>query len=112
MTAVKPIPLSFLPATHAPSGMKVDEVDFSSAAGHRPFSASRFSVPPGATSELDQHDVAEMWMVAHGKGEVLSGDQKIEVGSGDLILLPGQVPHRLHNTGPDSIEVFSVWWNA
>ncbi|MBV2153291.1 cupin domain-containing protein [Kitasatospora sp. SUK 42] len=109
-TTPAPVILSFLPGEHSPSGMVVHEVTERPDLAQRPFSASRFTVPPGATSELDQHEVAELWMVAAGCGTVHSEERRLDIGAGDVVLLPSRAPHRLENTGSQPVEVFSVWW--
>jgi mannose-6-phosphate isomerase-like protein (cupin superfamily) len=75
-----------------------------------PFEASRFQVPPGATSERDQHDVAELWMVRSGHGTVNSDGATLTVGPGDMVYFAGRVPHQITNTGSDDLRLFSVWW--
>jgi mannose-6-phosphate isomerase-like protein (cupin superfamily) len=77
-----------------------------------PFKAARFEVPPGRTSELDVHDVAELWMVSAGTGMVRSGDSTLEVGPGAMVYFAGRVPHQVTNTGTGQLRVFSVWWNG
>ncbi|MFG2000954.1 cupin domain-containing protein [Spirillospora sp. NPDC048911] len=90
------------------SGMVIEEA----AVGEWPFKASRFEVPPGRTSELDLHDVAELWMVRSGTGTVVSGDARMDVGPGEMVYLASRVPHQITNTGEDRLRLFSVWWAA
>ena len=93
------------------SGMVVEEVDQATpgSAGW-PFQAARFEVPPGATSERDQHDVAELWLVRAGQGTVDSDGATMAVSPGDMVYFAGRVPHRITNTGSGQLRLFSVWW--
>ncbi len=75
-----------------------------------PFKASRWRLDPGAWSNWDQHEVLEIWMVSAGTGSVWREDRETSVGPGDVVLMPSQVRHRLHNTGPVPMSLFSVWW--
>ena len=95
------------------SGMVIEEVDAAvPAVAGWPFEASRFEVPPGATSERDEHDVAELWMVRSGRGTVDSDGTTLSVGPGDMVYFASRVPHRVTNTGTDKLRLFSVWWQA
>ncbi|MFI9158801.1 cupin domain-containing protein [Kitasatospora aureofaciens] len=97
-----------------PSGMVVEEVaggPGTPLAGW-PFEASRFTVPPGATSELDRHRVSEVWMVRAGTGTVRSEDRSIELAAGDCVYFPSFVPHQVTNSGDGPLEVFSLWWSG
>ncbi|MFD5146107.1 cupin domain-containing protein [Streptomyces sp. NPDC058401] len=95
-----------------PSGMVVEEVAALPGPGRPdwPFKASRFLVPPGATSEPDHHEVAELWMVRAGTGIVLSEDKKTEIGPGDSVFFPPWTHHHVVSTGAGPLEVFSLWW--
>jgi mannose-6-phosphate isomerase-like protein (cupin superfamily) len=96
------------------SGMVMEEVAKESTAGAErwPFQAARFDVPPGATTELDIHDVAELWMVRAGHGTVRSGSTTMRIGPGEMVYFAGRVPHQVTNTGADPMSLFSVWWNG
>lgn len=90
-------------------GICFAEVDGRSVA---PFRASRWSVRPGEWSNWDRHDVLEIWMVAAGTGSVWREEHETIVGPGDVVFMPRQVAHRLHNTGSATMSLFSVWWPA
>jgi mannose-6-phosphate isomerase-like protein (cupin superfamily) len=91
------------------SGMVMEEV----AAPERwPFTAGRFEVPPGATTELDVHDVVELWMVRSGTGAVVSGDTTMDVAPGAMVYFASRVPHQITNTGTDQLRLFTVWWRG
>lgn len=92
------------------SGMVLEEA--APAAEHWPFTAARFEVPPGATSELDVHDVVELWMVRSGTGTVVSGDTTMDLAPGAMVYFATRVPHQVTNTGTDQLRLFSVWWQG
>lgn len=93
------------------SGMVIEEVDpAATGAPAWPFEASRFEVPPGATTERDVHDVSELWLVRTGTGTVTSDGSTVDVGPGDMVFFAGRVPHQITNPGPERLRLFSVWW--
>ncbi|WP_219469022.1 cupin domain-containing protein [Nonomuraea rhizosphaerae] len=75
-----------------------------------PFSSSLFTVPQGAITDPDQHEVVEMWFIHRGAGTLLSGGEELPVKAGDTVLLRSQVPHQVRNTGTELLEVLSIWW--
>lgn len=75
-----------------------------------PFEASRWGLDPGERTSWDQHQVLEVWLVAAGAGSVWRGEEQTPVGPGDVVLMPSQVRHRLHNTGTSRMSLFSIWW--
>ncbi|HEY7482843.1 MAG TPA: cupin domain-containing protein [Streptosporangiaceae bacterium] len=96
------------------SGMVIEEVsgDATPSPAGWPFKASRFEVPPGSTTELDVHDVVELWMVRAGRGTVASGTDVFDVGAGEMVFFPSRVSHQITNTGTDVLRLFSVWWKG
>jgi mannose-6-phosphate isomerase-like protein (cupin superfamily) len=95
-----------------PSGMVIEEAitEPGTFSASWPFECSRFTVPPGATSEIDQHEVAEVWMVRSGTGTIQSLDASLDVSAGESVFFPPWIPHQVTNTGSRELEVFSVWW--
>ncbi|MFD0352156.1 cupin domain-containing protein [Streptomyces sp. NPDC127110] len=106
-----PVKVGFGPAENMP-GMAVEYMSFGpeGQAVPPPFKGSRFLVPPGATSEPDEHAVAEIWLVRSGTGTVLSAGSRTHIGPGDALYYPPWVPHQVTSTGEDPLEVFSLWW--
>lgn len=110
----QPAHIEYQPPERYDSGMVVEEVAASATPGAQrwPFTAARFEVPPGATTELDVHDVAELWMVRSGSGTVISGDTTMDVTAGAMVHFASRVPHQVTNTGTEQLRVFSVWWQG
>jgi mannose-6-phosphate isomerase-like protein (cupin superfamily) len=76
-----------------------------------PVSAARFVVEPGATTDLDVHEVVEVWTVMSGSGTLLSADRRMRISTGDSTFFASNVPHQLVNDGDMPVEVFSIWWS-
>lgn len=105
----EPVPVEYeAPAAYG-VGMVVEKV---AGAPGWPFAASRFEVPPGATSDVDQHDEPELWLVREGTGTITSGETTVSVGPGAMVHFPSRVPHRVTNTGSGPLLAFSVWWDG
>lgn len=107
----QPARIEFQTPEHYDSGMVIEEAG-PPAAAPWPFTAARFEVPPGATSELDVHDVVELWMVRTGTGTVVSGDTTVPIAPGSMVYFASRVPHQVTNTGTDRLRLFSVWWRG
>lgn len=75
-----------------------------------PFKASWWTVPAGASSPVESHDVHELWLVAAGRGSMTYGDERLAVRSGDVVYVTPGRPHEVESLGPEPLEVFSVWW--
>jgi mannose-6-phosphate isomerase-like protein (cupin superfamily) len=107
MTSVLPVEQLKVTPSGPVEGFRFPEIGGRPSA---PFKASRWRLDPGEWSNWDQHEVLEIWMVATGTGSVWREEQETAVGPGDVVLMPSQVRHRLHNTGTVPITLFSVWW--
>ena len=106
----QPRRIAYRPPERYDRGMVIEEAAPAAPDERWPFKTARFEVPPGRTSELDVHDVAELWMVRTGTGTVASGETRLEVGPGEMVYFAGRVPHQITNTGTEPLRLFSVWW--
>jgi mannose-6-phosphate isomerase-like protein (cupin superfamily) len=94
-----------------PAGMRVRLVDMvRSGRGVAPVEISHWTLDPGADSGDDRHSVRELWLVAAGAGEMTCGGCAMHLVAGDVVAIEPNQPHRLLNTGPNRVEVFSLWW--
>lgn len=75
-----------------------------------PFELAVFSIEPATSTPLDSHAVRECWLVAAGQGLVHYDGGCYRVGSGSALLFESHRPHRVENTGPTPLTIFSVWW--
>lgn len=90
-------------------GVVMSEV-LASELGNRPFSIASFSVEARAASEPHEHDVAEIWYIASGSGQVVAEERRFAVEQGDFVFLHPKSRHQIRNTGGEPIQAVSVWW--
>lgn len=65
-------------------------------------------VQPGDGPRLHRHDYEEVFVVAEGRGSFVIGDEEIDAGPGDIVLVPAGVPHRFSNPGDSVLRVTAV----
>jgi mannose-6-phosphate isomerase-like protein (cupin superfamily) len=80
------------------------------ALGVAPFKAARFTVDPGASSEVDAHAVHETWFVVSGEGELVYDGRSYQLKTHDFFRFQPPRPHQVHNRGSEPIVIFSTWW--
>lgn len=65
---------------------------------------------PASSSDPDLHDQDEVMLILSGRGSVdLAGDTA-EVGPHDLVVLPGNHEHVVHNRGDAPLVWVSLYW--
>lgn len=71
---------------------------------------SFFSVDnePGQGPVLHVHPYPETWIVRSGRARIVAGDQTIEVGPSDIVVVPAGVPHKFTNIGPDRLGIVCI----
>jgi methionyl-tRNA synthetase len=78
-----------------------------------PFGSSLAIVQPGGRTMLHSHDPAETFIICRGIGTISVNGESEKVAAGDVIYLPPQCVHDLHNDSPTEDLVFvSVFWKA
>jgi mannose-6-phosphate isomerase-like protein (cupin superfamily) len=66
-------------------------------------------VPPGVTTRLHAvRGTAERYLILRGEGVVEVGGIAAQVGPGDRVLIPGDVPQRIANTGTTDLEFHCI----
>lgn len=80
-------------------------------AGPFPFKVSRFVLEPGASSPVDEHSVAEIWMTASGVGRLLYAGSAYDMSAGDVFYIEPGAEHQAINTAAQPLEIFSIWWS-
>ena len=55
---------------------------------------------PGQGPRLHRHPYDESWVVQEGNLTFYAGDDRHQVGPGDVIVVPPAVPHKFVNNGP------------
>jgi len=63
-------------------------------------------------SELEPHahDDDEVYVICRGKGRMTVGEERAEVGPGDVIEIPGGLSHSIANAGGGDLLWFALWW--
>ena len=63
--------------------------------------------PPGRTSRHHSHDGAiEVFLILEGCCDMTIGSETQRMQAGQYVLCPADVPHQLHNPGPDELLLF------
>ena len=70
----------------------------------------RGRIAPGGFLPPHIHDVEEALTVLEGTAQSEIGDETFDLGPGDAVLLPANVPHKLTNNGQDDL-VFVTAFN-
>jgi len=64
---------------------------------------------PGSQQDLHEHPGAEqVHVVVRGRGEMIVGEERHDVGPGTMILIPPGTDHAIRNVGEDTL----VWVSA
>jgi mannose-6-phosphate isomerase-like protein (cupin superfamily) len=66
---------------------------------------------PGHGPRLHQHPYDETWVVIDGNLTFRCGEQRLEAGPGDIVIVPSQTPHKFTNNGPDRANLVCVHAN-
>ena len=67
-----------------------------------------FKVPPRARFEEHVHESEQITHVLSGTLVFVVGGREIRVGSGEVIAVPGNVPHAVYALD-DEVEAFDAW---
>lgn len=57
---------------------------------------------------LHTHPYPETWVVRSGRAEFVIGDERFEVGPGDIGVTPAGVPHKFANLGPGRQDIVCI----
>jgi mannose-6-phosphate isomerase-like protein (cupin superfamily) len=106
LTALK---LSYSSSEGVAGGMHVYRLDLNPVL-RVPFQSSRFVVEAGASSPLDQHLEAEIWIVVKGSGLLFQDTRSERIEAGDAVLFKPWEPHQVQNDSGEAIVVLSFWW--
>jgi quercetin dioxygenase-like cupin family protein len=72
------------------------------------FSMRRFTMEPGGGMPKHTNTVEHEQYVLGGAARIGLGDEVIEVSRGDVIFIPGGVPHWYESLGPEDFEFLCV----
>jgi|SRR5579859_1498103 len=55
---------------------------------------------PGQGPRLHRHPYDETWVVVEGNLTFQAGDEHMDAGTGDIVVVPPHTPHKFTNQGP------------
>ena len=64
--------------------------------------------PPGGGPRLHRHPYEEIFIVQEGSGLFTLGDDRLEAGPGDIVIVPATVPHTFRNTGDGPLRQLDI----
>jgi mannose-6-phosphate isomerase-like protein (cupin superfamily) len=64
--------------------------------------------PPGHGPRLHEHPYDETWVVIAGNLTFQAGDQQLEGGPGDIVIIPPEAPHKFINHGPTPANLVCI----
>jgi mannose-6-phosphate isomerase-like protein (cupin superfamily) len=64
--------------------------------------------PPGRGPSLHTHPYEELLLVQEGRGTFTLGDETLEVGPGELVVVPAGMPHGFTNTGEGPLRQIDI----
>jgi pyrroloquinoline quinone (PQQ) biosynthesis protein C/quercetin dioxygenase-like cupin family protein len=82
----------------------VNRVDF----GAEVFDVRRVNIAPYRNTEHHRHAHESLLTVVKGKGHVLVGDFKIDVGPGDTVFVPRWSMHQTQNATDETMELLAI----
>jgi mannose-6-phosphate isomerase-like protein (cupin superfamily) len=64
---------------------------------------------PNSQQSMHAHPAQEqVYVVVHGRGRMLVGDEEREVAAGTLVFVPPATPHAIRNTGEEPLTYVSA----
>lgn len=72
------------------------------------FAMRKFSMKPGGGMPLHTNTVEHEQYVLAGRARIGIGDQVYEVRQGDVVFIPGGIPHFYENTGDEPFEFLCI----
>ena len=100
--------ISFCETDEYDYGIVVDEVNLESIKS--PFKQSIISIPSGAISPLDQHEVKETWLIMSGYGSLTCNDTPKPLKKGDAVFFESFDTHQVTNESSEVMKIISTWW--
>lgn len=94
--------------TVVPSGVKTTRQVLISAQEGPNFAMRRFVMEPGGGMPRHTNTVEHEQYVLGGTARIGIGEDVFEVGKGDVIYIPADVPHWYQNTGNEPFEFLCV----
>jgi len=64
--------------------------------------------PPGRGPEVHRHNYDEVIVVQEGRAMCVAGDERREVGPGDIVVVPAGTPHSFVNSGNTPLRQIDI----
>lgn len=64
--------------------------------------------PPGRGPALHQHPYEEIFIVQEGRATFVLGDEEIEVGAGEIVVVPADTPHSFTTIGTGTLRQIDI----
>ena len=64
--------------------------------------------PPGRGPGLHKHPYEEVFIVQEGRGSFTVGDEELEAGPGDILIVPAGEPHAFVNSGDGPLRQIDI----
>ncbi len=102
----EPIEIDALEAIAPPDGSSVREIARPGAGASKQSLAKAVVDPGGHTVEHLHRETEEIYLFVGGAGRMRIGDEEVEVGSGQAVVIPPGTAHKLWNPGPEPLVLF------
>lgn len=63
---------------------------------------------PGGGPRLHRHTYDETWVVIAGNISFQAGEEHLDAGPGDVVIVAPGVPHKFTNAGPDRSQLVCI----
>lgn len=63
---------------------------------------------PGQGPRLHKHPYDETWVVNDGNLTFQAGDERLNAGPGDIVIVPPDTPHKFTNNGPGDASLVCI----
>jgi mannose-6-phosphate isomerase-like protein (cupin superfamily) len=63
---------------------------------------------PGHGPRLHEHAYDETWVVIEGNLTFQAGDEQLNAGPGDIVIVPPNTPHKFINDGPGRSKMVCI----
>jgi mannose-6-phosphate isomerase-like protein (cupin superfamily) len=63
---------------------------------------------PGGGPALHKHAYAEVFVMLEGVAHFVAGDEEREVRAGEIVVVPGDTPHRFFNAGQGPLRQINI----
>jgi mannose-6-phosphate isomerase-like protein (cupin superfamily) len=95
-----------VPAFITKDGSEIRELMHPATHGNHAQSLAEAIVAPGAATRLHRHHQSEeLYHITAGRGRMILGEERSDVGPGDTICIPPGTPHCIENIGNEPLHL-------